>query len=581
MRSGEESHWRAIGTLLRPEARRYAALGLLVALGAALPVAGPLILGRLVDAAAEGAELGRLTRLVAVFLVLAVAAQVVQVIIAWVATKVAWTTSNRLRVDLVRHVIGLDRSFHTRHTPGELTQRIDGDVTSLSDFLSGVLVKVGGALLMMLGMIVALTWIDVRVGLAMALYIALSLAAVVRLRDKATEESVAEMSADAAVFGGIEERLAATDDLRANGAGNYAITRFLADSDRLSESSTRRHIIWAEVWGYLNLVVVGGLVLAVAGGALAVSAGWITIGTAFIAFQYVQLLRRPLDQVIEQIEAIQKAAGGMRRALELLRTKSALATTGDRFLPEGPLDIDLTGVGVDYGDGVPALNDVSLRLGAGRSLGLVGRTGSGKTTLSRLVLRQIDPSAGRISLGGLPMPDIELDHLRRRVALVPQEVRLLAGSVRDNVALFDSNVPDSAVSAALREVGLEALADGGLDREVGTDGRSLSAGEGQLLALARAWIRDPDVIVFDEATARVDPATEARIEAAVRRILHGRTAIVIAHRLSTLEHMDEIAVLDGGRLVEHGERENLARDAASHYADLRRRSASSTQPELA
>jgi ABC-type multidrug transport system fused ATPase/permease subunit len=154
------------------------------------------------------------------------------------------------------------------------------------------------------------------------------------------------------------------------------------------------------------------------------------------------------------------------------------------------------------------------------------------------------------------------------VALIPQEVELLSGSIRDNVTLFDETPSDDAVILALRNAGLGSLADGGIHRQLGAGGAGLSAGEAQLLALARVWLRDPDVVILDEATSRVDPATEALLEDAVARLTLGRTTLIIAHRLSTLRHVDEIVVLDHGRVVEHGDRADLADDIDSRYRHL-------------
>jgi ABC-type multidrug transport system fused ATPase/permease subunit len=241
---------------------------------------------------------------------------------------------------------------------------------------------------------------------------------------------------------------------------------------------------------------------------------------------------------------------------------------GDTSPPPGPLSITAADVDFDYGDDRPVLSAVDVRIGAGRSVGIVGRTGSGKTTFSRLVLRLVEPTGGRIALGGVPIGDIPLDELRRRVALVPQEVELFAGSLRDNVTLFDDEPTDAAVIDALQRVGLGRLADNGIDRELGAAGAGLSAGEAQLLALARVWLRDPDIVVLDEATARVDPETERRLEAAVVELMRGRTTLVIAHRLSTLRSVDEIIVFDQGRIVEHGDRADLVGDDESRFARL-------------
>jgi ATP-binding cassette subfamily B protein len=294
----------------------------------------------------------------------------------------------------------------------------------------------------------------------------------------------------------------------------------------------------------------------------------ISIGTAFLLFQYVLLVGRPLEDVVQQLETVQKANGAMVRVLDLLAVEASIVDEGTTSPPPGPLGVEFDGVTFEYGDGRPVLHDVDLVIGAGRSVGIVGRTGSGKTTASRLVLRLIEATSGTVRLGGVPVADIPMVELRRRVASIPQEVELFSGSVRDNVTLFDPDPSDESVAAALRRVGLDALVDGGIHRQLGAGGAGVSAGEAQLLALARVWLREPDVVVLDEATARVDPATEARLEAAVTERMAGRTTLIIAHRLSTLGRVDDVVVFDHGRVVEHGERTELATRHGSRYQHL-------------
>ena len=221
-----------------------------------------------------------------------------------------------------------------------------------------------------------------------------------------------------------------------------------------------------------------------------------------------------------------------------------------------------------YGDDRTILHDVDVDIAAGRSVGIVGRTGSGKTTFSRLLLRLVEATGGTVSLGGVPIADIPMAELRRRVALIPQEVELFEGTIRENVVLFDPGPTDADVEDALTQVGLDGLVAGGIHRPLGARGTGVSAGEAQLLALARVWLRRPDLVVLDEATARVDPETEARLEAAVAQLTAGRTTLIIAHRLSTLRLVDEVIVFDHGRIVEHDDRAVLAGDDGSRFRRL-------------
>ena len=566
--AGSGSRWRALGALLRPDAWRWAGLGVLVAIGSALMIAGPLVVRQVVDTAADGTTASEITRLALIYLAIAVCAQLIAVVVAWLATVAAWRTTNDLRLTMTRHVLGLDHEFHRTHTPGELIQRVDGDITSVSDFLSQVVTKAAGAALLVAGMVVVLGVIDWRLGLGMAVYVGLAVAVIVRTRHRAVSESSDEMGALGQLYGGIEERLTAAEDLRANGAADHVAWRFVEDSEGALVSAVRRERAFLVMWWFVQGAVAAGWVLSLVLGAALVAAGTITIGTAFLLFQFVLLIARPLEEVVHELETVQKANGAMVRVADLLAIRPNVLDDGDISPAPGPLSITATGVDFDYGDDRAVLAAVDLHIEAGRSVGIVGRTGSGKTTLSRLVLRLVEPTAGLVELGGVPIADIPLVELRRRVALVPQEVELFAGTLRDNVTLFDDDPSDDDVIDALRHVGLGSLADSGIDRELGAAGAGLSAGEAQLLALARVWLRNPDIVVLDEATARVDPDTERRLEAAVVELMRGRTTLVIAHRLSTLRSVDEIIVFDHGRVVEHGDRADLVGDDDSRFARL-------------
>ena len=564
------SRSRALTALLRPDARRWVVLGALVAAGSALMLAGPLVIRRIVDVATDGATTGEIVRLALLFLAIAIATQVLAIIVARRATVTAWETTNELRLRITRHVLGLDHEFHRRHTPGELIQRVDGDVTSVSDFLSRVVPRAAGGLLLVFGMLVVLTILDWRLGLGMAVFLVLAVTVVVRGRHRAVRESSDELGSYAQLYGGIEERLTAAEDLRANGAGVHAIWRFVEDSSGALHSSVRRERAFIRMWWTVQGAITVGLILSLVLSAVLVTNNAITIGTAFLLFQYVLLVSRPLEELVHELETVQKANGAMLRVAELLAIEPTIVDRGTTSPPPGALAVAARDVSFAYdtGDVDIILRDVNLEIAPGRSVGVVGRTGSGKTTFSRLLLRLVEATSGAVELSGVPIADIPLSELRRRVALVPQEVELFEGTVRDNVTLFDPEPTDIEVLDALRNVGLDALVAGGIHRELGAGGAGLSAGEAQLLALARVWLRQPDLVVFDEATARIDPATETRLETAIAQLLEGRTTLIIAHKLSTLRMVDEVIVFDRGRIVEHDRRDALIADGGSRYRYL-------------
>ena len=298
--------------------------------------------------------------------------------------------------------------------------------------------------------------------------------------------------------------------------------------------------------------------------------GDLTAGTLAAVYAYTMILFAPLWRISEEAEALQEAGSCVLRVDALARTRSSLPE-GTAGLPAGALDVVCEGVWFGYDPATPVLHDLFFRLAAGRTLGLLGRTGSGKTTLTRLLLRLYDPQAGAVLLGGWDLRTVHEVALRRCVGVVPQEVRLFAATVRDNVTLFDADVPDDRVMVVLDELGLGAWCRTlpmGLDTELPPEGGGLSAGEAQLLACARVLLYDPGLVILDEASSRLDPAAERRVALAFGRLLAGRTGIVVAHRLATARRADDLLILEDGRVLEHGPRARLEADPSSAFVRL-------------
>jgi len=338
-------------------------------------------------------------------------------------------------------------------------------------------------------------------------------------------------------------------------------------------SALRRETQVGVLWVLTNAVFLIGGIIALALDVALLRRNAITLGTAYLIFQYTQILRVPLGNLANETERVQRAAGGMIRTINLLAESSTIID-GPNTLPVGPLALNLDSVTFTYDDeDVPTavIDDLTIEVAAGTSIGVLGRTGSGKTTLARLLLRLVDPTAGAVRLGGVDLRDVSLQNLRSRTGVVSQEVHLFGASIRDNLTLFDDTIGDADLRSALVELDLwswiESLPDG-LETTLGPGGSGLSAGEGQLIALTRLFLRSPDFVLLDEASSRIDPATEERITRAIDRLIAGRTALVIAHRLSTVERLDQMVVLADGQIAELGRTEDLRADPSSRYSQL-------------
>ncbi len=523
------------------------------------------------------------------YLGLAVVQQIVSTLAAYVGRDLGWRATNELRADLADHCLRLDMSFHNAHRPGELIERIDGDTNALSNFFSQFVTQIVGSVLLLFGVLVMLLLVDWRAGATMAAFVLLTLPVMARLQGFGAGMWEQEREASADLYGFLEERLTGTEDIRACGAKAYVMRRFY----ELRRKAYRRLIVAGTVGAGITentgVVLFGlGLVAALAVGAYLYTRGTITIGAAYLILHYSNMLVAPIEIISRQMRDLQRAGAGIKRVHQLfcIEPKVVDAPSRTAVLPRGALAVEFRDVSFGYEpEGEPrgeqeapardmVLRHLSFRLEPGKVLGLLGRTGSGKTTLSRLLFRLYDPDQGAVCLGRDPVIDLRtlpLTEVRRRVGMVTQEIQLFQASVRDNLTLFDDAIPDERILRVLADVGmrpwLDTLAQG-LDTEVASGGSGLSAGEAQLLALARVFLQDPGLVVLDEASSRLDPATEQRIEHALDRLISGRTAIVIAHRLGTVQRADEIMILEGGQVSEQGQRERLARDSASRFYRL-------------
>jgi putative ABC transport system ATP-binding protein len=377
--------------------------------------------------------------------------------------------------------------------------------------------------------------------------------------------------------------------VRAYGVRERTAARIDSAIDRHYRASVQAQKTTAAVY------VTGELVAAIANAAVVVVGvllglgGHITAGTLVAFLFLVTLFVAPVQTASEVLNEAQNAVAGFRRVLDVLDTEPDIrdpALDGHgRALPDGPLAVRFDHVSFRYAPGArKALDDVDLEIAPRTRVAIVGETGSGKTTFAKLVTRLMDPVEGRVLLSGTPLSDVAFASLRERVVMVPQDGFLFDATVADNVRYGRPGMTDAHIAAAFDELGLGAWVEGladGVATPVGQRGESLSAGERQLVAVARAYVANPDLLVLDEATSAVDPATEQRLTRALDKLTDGRTTLTIAHRLSTAERADEVLVVDAGRVVQRGTHAQLV-GAEGPYARLhaswRRSSAGEPEP---
>lgn len=558
---------------LRPVKWRMLLLLVLLLTTTALQLVQPQLVQRFIDEAAGSGTVSALLTLAGLYLAVAVLNQLFTVSVDYLGNDVAWRATNRIRSVLLRHCLRLDMRFHNLKTPGEMIERIDGDVTHMSNFFAMFIVKIVGSFVLLAGILGYMFAYNWPIAAVMTAFTALSLGVMFAIRDMGVKASQAERQASAALFGLIEERIAGIEDVQTNGGVPRLMNRYHRAMRAVFLSGRRAWMLRVSPWnatvGLYTIAVTAVLLMSVR---MHLN-GAISLGTLFLFFQYTQMLNDPIEQLGDQMQEFQKAKSGMRRSRELLSLQSEIADGTEDSLPPGPLGVTFDRVRFGYNQDQTVLHDITFELKPGERLGIVGRTGSGKSSISRLLLRLYNLDSGVIRIGGVDIRSLRLEALYRRVGMVTQDVQLFDGTLRDNLTLFNSGISDRHILDTTERLGLRKWIDAmpqGLDTRLSTGGTSLSAGEAQLFALTRVFLTEPSLVVLDEPSSRLDAATEAALQSAVDQLLANCTGIVIAHRLATLDNVDKIMVLRQGRMVEFGAREALARDPSSHYAQLLR-----------
>ena len=489
-----------------------------------------------------------------------------------VATKRLGTRAEEglfsLRIKLFDHIHRLSLADHNEEKRGALVSRVTSDIETLTMFFSwgGLsLLLDGSQMIAVASVMLAYDW---RLALV-AFAVSAPLVLVLRLvQAKLVSAHNISRERNAQLLGVFSEMVSGAETLRAYGAVDHVVDSVAKDVRRRGDSNIRAGVIGAflfpsgEVFAVFTVMAVvgAGLLIGPAGG---LTAGAL-VGFVFLTYRFLE----PIAEFTEVIDQVQSAVASLRRVLGVLDTPIGPAQpSSPTLLPKGALSIDFVDVSFAYGsrlddvdDDTPVLNSINLHVPGGQHIALVGPSGSGKTTLARLIARLADPTLGNVLLGGVGLTRVENADLRRRLIVVPQEPFLFADTIAYNLRFASPDATDAVLRDAFSDLELEDWLEtlpNGIDTHVGQRGGSLSAGERQLVALVRAAVVRPDVLILDEATSSVDASTEVRISRALRKLALGRTTVSIAHRLSTAARAERVVLLENGRIIEDGSHDQL------------------------
>ena len=571
MKISIKSYWNLLSDHIRPQKGRFIWLVIMLFGSIGLKIFAPQIMRQFIDEALAGKELSTLTWTALAFISVALIQQLVAIGVTYLGENVAWTATNALRAELAEHALELDMRFHNDHTPGELIERIDGDVAELATFFSQFALNLVANGLLLVSILVVLFFEDWRVGLGFAIYSILTITVIGHLRNIAITHQKARREAEAQMYGFIEEQLSGTEDIRSSGAVDFSLRELFRHHAEILRHNRLAHFKRWILENSMVLALTTGTLLSIVSGYWLFTTGVITIGTVYLFVHYLNLLEEPFWAMTHQIESFQTIGACVERLTEFRALKPELKNESGLDLDSHPIELKFDNVIFSYNGDDATLSRLSFDLKPGSVLGLLGRTGSGKTTIGRLIFRLYDIRSGAIKINCNDIRDLKVESLRHNIAIVTQDVQLFRASIRENLTFFDRTIPDEKIIATLKDLEMgdwfRSLPNG-LDTELETGSRSLSAGEAQLLAFTRVFLKNPGLIILDEASSRLDPATETKLEHAIDKLLKGRTAIIIAHRLDTLHRADDILILDKGVISEYGHRATLASDPASRFYQL-------------
>ena len=568
----EKSAWELLRRILKDLSRYRGMLALVIIsiVGNSITaLAAPYILGYVIDNFILTADINGLGPATLLYLTVLVGQWGFMTVNSYAIQTVGQLYLRDLRGRIFTKLQRLSMSFFTKRRIGDLISATINDTSTLNDVLVSGILSVLGNLISLVGIVAMMIYLSPSLTAVALLNIPIFIiiAKVFGKKLKEAHRRARKRVAEATTI--VEESIAGAEAIKAFGREAEVTRVFSGVSGETAKAYIGIAKLMGIFWPSMDITATLAVVAVLIYGGYMVTAGALSIGVIIAFIQYVNRLGRPITQFINMYDSLQAALAAAERIYAVLDAEEEVKEVEKPVELRSPKgEVVVRGVTFSYVPGRPVLKNVNMHVKPGEIVALVGHTGAGKTTLANLILRLYDPDEGEILIDGVDIRRLRLENLRRIVSYVPQETYLFPGTVMDNIRLGRPEASDDEVMKICRELGIDTFIERlpyGYQTDAGEMGKKLSTGEKQLIAIARAMLRNPAIVILDEALSSVDVATEAMIRKAMKRLLKGRTGIIIAHRLSTARESDRVIVLEGGRIVEEGTHQELIKRKGLYY----------------
>ncbi|MCM1989011.1 ABC transporter ATP-binding protein [Oceanirhabdus seepicola] len=535
-----------------------------------LQIIAPQMLSNFIDSAKMGKTLGYISMIVLIYLGTIILKMASGVCESYFAQRFGWKITNSFRKDVLAHFLKIDMEHHERWTSGEVITRLDEDVEGLFTYFYLLIFKMVGSTLLMAGVLIVLALKNLVIAIAMFVFCIIAVWVFKTIQDFGGKLYVRRAAAISKFNGIMKERIDNVVEIRTNAAEEYYIHSLNEAMKKRFKESLPAGMMYSRLWSASTVLDAVATVLSLGIAVVLWDKGFISLGTVYLIHTYTELIYYPLQDFRNYLKSLQEAKAGLIRVREMLDIESSIAE-GTREIDDRDITLTVRDLSFGYFENNDVINDICFELKPGERLGVMGETGSGKTTLAKLLARLYEFERGEILLNGVSVKALKGENLRDIIAYCTQDVQFLHGTLRDNITLYNEEFSDGVIHNAIKQMGLEQWFEKfpkGLDTYLEMAENNLSAGEAQLISIIRLFLKDPSIVILDEISSRLDFVTEQRILYALDVLTQNRTVITIAHKLSALRWTDNIMILNDGRIVEYGRKEELEKDESGRFYSM-------------